>query len=133
MGQSSLQRERFDDAERYVQEAISLLGKSAPNVYSMLESYATMGGLYLTLAELKRQKSEAYLTSAEAGCRILRGFARLYPVGRPRSLILQGRLSALRGDREKSNQSYQQGLEAARAFGMTYEQKLAEQMLMSTQ
>lgn len=129
MAQSALQLERFDDAERYVQEAITLLGNSAPNVYSMLESYATMGGVYLTLVETQPQKCADYLPRVEAGWHTLRGFARLYPVGKPRSLIWQGRLSALKGDHDRAQQFYRQAIEAARELGMTYEQWLAERTM----
>jgi eukaryotic-like serine/threonine-protein kinase len=129
MAKSMLELGRFDEAQRYVAEAITLLGKSAPNVYSMLESYSVMGDVYLTLAE--NRKSPDLLQQAEIGCRILSRYAKLYPVGKPRSFAWQGRLSALKGDSGAAQRFYAKALETAEHYQMSYEQALAQRLMTS--
>jgi eukaryotic-like serine/threonine-protein kinase len=126
LSKSMLEMGKLDEAQKYITESLTLLGKTAPNVYSMLESYAAMGDVYLTLAEQTKPTDELF-QKAQNGVRILNRYAKLYPVGKPRSLLWQGRLNRLTG--KPSEESYKQALESAKTLDMAYEQLLAEQYL----
>lgn len=120
-----LQLDEIDKAEDHLATALSLLGKTAPNVYSMLDSYAAFAHVYLTLAECGIKTDFARI---EAGCKLFRAFTKLYPIGRPRLLILEGRLAALRGKTDLAAANYAEAHTLAHALGMKYDQKYADQL-----
>ena len=125
VARAELELGNLTDAKIHIDESLALLGKTAPNIYSMLESYAAMGDVYLTLAE----KSAEYLPQAEATSRLIKRYSALYPIGKPRSLLWQGRLLALKGDTAKANTLYQQALDAAETMQMSYEVDLAKRYI----
>lgn len=118
-----------------LEEALTLLGKSSPNVYSMLESYAVISGLYLNLAEAAESETERHqsLDLAEARLFALKGFAKLYPIGKPRLALWQGRILALKSQEKAAKQAYQEALMSAQALDMRHDVALAKARLDSAE
>jgi tetratricopeptide (TPR) repeat protein len=117
--------DQVEQAESYLQKAWQLLGKSAPNVYSMLDSYAMFVDLYLTLAE---RGIKTDFERINAGYALFKGFTKLYPIGRPRMLILGGRLAALQGKKDLAAQKYTEAYTSAGILGMKYDQQWANEL-----
>lgn len=117
----------WDAALRYDQQARELLGKTSPNVYSMLESYATFADVYLTLCHTHNTPHNR--RAAEQGIGILKRYAAIYPVGQARYRLWQGRLDALKGDHQSARARYRQSRDIAQKFAMAYDAQLAQHYL----
>ncbi len=113
----------FDDAMRYAEETRVLIGKSAPNAYSMLESYAAIGDVLLSAAE--RAPGTFAASALNAACSYLFRFTRLYPVGRPRSAIWRGRMARLNHNPAEAARHFRQALQHAETLHMPHEAHLA--------
>lgn len=123
---SALAAGDYDEALIQVNKILELLGKTAPNVYSMLDSYATPAEVALTMAEAGQQR-EAMIARAARDLKILNAFAKLYPIGVPRSLIWKGRLLVLQGQAEAAQAAFAAAVIAAEGLQMTYDAALARQ------
>jgi class 3 adenylate cyclase/tetratricopeptide (TPR) repeat protein len=121
-------------ARQMADHATALIAQSVPNVYSGLEAYAGIAEVYLGLWEQAMASrasvpQEPYPDSmreqASRACQVLRRYARLFPIGRPRARLWQGLWYWLAGRPDTAHRWWRQSLTAARQFHMPYEQGLA--------
>jgi class 3 adenylate cyclase/tetratricopeptide (TPR) repeat protein len=121
-------------ARQMADHATTLIVQSVPNVYSGLEAYAGVAEVYLGLWEQaaasrvgvpKDTHSDHIREQASHACQVLRRYARLFPIGRPRARLWQGLWYWLAGRPDTAHRWWRQSLTAARQFHMPYEQGLA--------
>ena len=67
--------------------------------------------------------------AARRACRDLRSFARIFPIGKPRARLWQGRLAQLSGRTEWAQAAWRAGLALAERLGMPFEAALAHSEL----
>jgi eukaryotic-like serine/threonine-protein kinase len=113
-------------AERAATAALDWIGRTQPIVNYSLEGYTGAAETFLALwerggfrwgseqRELERQARQA--------CGALRRFARIFPVGRPRSWLSRGWLARLSGHPARARSSWRRGLREAERLAMPYEQ-----------
>jgi tetratricopeptide (TPR) repeat protein len=120
-------------ARQMADRAAALIAQSAPNVYSGLEAYAGVAEVYLGLWEqagacrtsAQEPQAAPLREQASHACQVLRRYARLFPMGRPRARLWQGLWYWLAGRPETAHRWWRQSLIAAHQFHMPYEQGLA--------
>jgi tetratricopeptide (TPR) repeat protein len=121
-------------ARQMADHATALIAQNAPNVYSGLEAYAGLAEVYLGLWEEEMAsragvphalRSESLREPASRACQVLRRYARLFPIGRPRARLWQGLWYWLAGRPDTAYRWWRQSLSAARQLHMPYEQGLA--------
>jgi len=66
---------------------------------------------------------------ARHACRDLRSFGRIFPIGKPRARLWQGRLARLSGRTEWAQAAWRAGLASAERLGMPFEAALAHSEL----
>jgi tetratricopeptide (TPR) repeat protein len=96
----------------------------APTAHYLLEGYAGVAEVYLSLWEAGQDSSDTSRAARQA-CRDLRGFARIFPIGKPRARLWQGRLARLSGRAERAQAAWRASLAAAERLGMPFEAALA--------
>jgi class 3 adenylate cyclase len=100
----------------------------APTAHYLLEGYAGVAEVYLSLWETNNDSSDTSRVARHA-CRDLRRFARIFPIGKPRARLWQGRLAHLSGRREWAQAAWRASLAAAERLGMPFEAALAHSEL----
>src|SRR5512132_595931 len=90
-----LRQGKAEDAQEAAGAAARLIARfRAPTAHYLLEGYAGVAEVYLSLWEAGQDSSDTSRAARQA-CRDLRGFARLFPIGKPRARVWQGRLAPL--------------------------------------
>lgn len=102
---------------------------SSPNSYYLIEGYAGVAEVYLTLWQTSSNQVPAEVEklalSACLACKALRKFARVFPIGQPRSWLWQGLYHWLAGHPVRARTAWRKSLAAAERLAMPYEQGLA--------
>jgi tetratricopeptide (TPR) repeat protein len=120
-------------ARQMADKALDLMAQAPANVYSALEAYAGVAEVYLGLweraLETALDSGHAPLSTdmrayAQQACQVVRRYARLFPIGRPRAHLWQGLWYWLAGRADQATRLWHQGLTAAQRFQMPYEQGL---------
>jgi tetratricopeptide (TPR) repeat protein len=96
----------------------------APTAHYLLEGYAGVAEVYLSLWETNNDSSDTGRAARHA-CQDLRSFARIFPIGKPRARLWQGRLAQLSGRTKWAQAAWRAGLAAAERLGMPFEAALA--------
>jgi class 3 adenylate cyclase/tetratricopeptide (TPR) repeat protein len=104
--------------------AMGLTAHQRPASFGTFVGYAGPAEAYLALWETGQGAAEGQGLAADALSR-LRSFAKVFPVGRPRSALLEGRHDWLRGRREDAMRSWDRAIQLAESLSMPYEQGLA--------
>jgi eukaryotic-like serine/threonine-protein kinase len=116
---------KAEAAQQAAGAAARLIAKfRAPTAHYLLEGYAGVAEVYLTLWEAG-QDSGHTRRAARRGCRDLRSFARIFPIGKPRARLWQGCLAHLSGRAEWAQAAWRAGLASAERLGMPFEAALA--------
>jgi class 3 adenylate cyclase/tetratricopeptide (TPR) repeat protein len=114
-----------ESAQQAAQAATRLIAKfRAPTAHYLLEGYAGVAEVYLSLWETGQGSSDTRRAALQA-CRALRGFARVFRIGKPRARLWQGRLAQLRGRASRAQAAWRASLAAAERLGMPFEAALA--------
>jgi eukaryotic-like serine/threonine-protein kinase len=120
-----LRQGKVEDAQQAAEAAARLIAKfRAPTAHYLLEGYAGVAEVHLALWEAGQDSSDTSRPARRA-CRDLRGFARIFPIGKPRARLWQGRLAHLSGQTERAQAAWRTGLAAAERLGMPFEAALA--------
>ena len=106
-------------------EAMLITGLSRPTSFGTYLGYVEPAEVYLTLWEAGGAARDTR-TRAEQALGQLKRYAGVFPIGRPRSALLEGRRLWLLGNRDAAIRSWQLGLAQATKLSMRYEQGLAE-------
>jgi len=94
--------------------------------YGFLEGYPSLVEVYLAVwqseqIDIEPLKLEKKIKQA---LKILDHYSRVFPIGKPRALLLQGLYKSFQGHTTKAHQHWQHSLNHALAIDMTYEQGL---------
>ena len=100
----------------------------APTAHYLLEGYAGVAEVYLSLWESGQDSSDTR-RAARRACRALRRFARVFPIGQPRARLWQGLLAQLSGRPGRAQAAWRASLAAAQRLGMPFEAQLAHSEL----
>jgi predicted ATPase/DNA-binding SARP family transcriptional activator len=143
-----LRQGQLQAAIQAAETAVHLAAQSSPTAFSAFEGYAGIAEVFLQLWEtsfatdtslssttkqsLEQSSSlsldiraEELETKSQQACRILRGFARVFPMARPRAWLWQGRYQWLAGKPRPAYRAWHKSLAAAQQLGMPYEEGLA--------
>jgi class 3 adenylate cyclase len=116
-------------AQQAAQTVARLVAKlRAPTAHYLLEGYAGVAEVYLSLWETGQDSSDTRRAARQA-CRALRRFARVFPIGKARARLYQGRLAQLSGQAERARAAWRASLAAAERLGMPFEAALAHSEL----
>jgi hypothetical protein len=133
-----LRQKKPDLALAAAEEAISLMAGTRPALFLSLPGYAGVAETYLRLWEAKTtsQISAPIMTAwsgskikdlkseARQACRALRGYARVFPIGRPRAYLWRGTYHWLSGRANAARKLWAASLTAAGTLEMPYDQGL---------
>jgi hypothetical protein len=124
-GEPCLARSAADSAARLIAQLPS------PTAHYLLEGYAGVAEVYLALWEASRRQAPAesrkLARQVLQACTAMQKFARVFPIGRPRARLLQGRAEWLAGRRSRAMKAWRAGLAEALRLGMRYEEALARE------
>ncbi len=119
-----LRRAEITESLEAAGQAMELSAKSTPSNYSSFTGYAAPACVYLQLWEDGHQLEDLDRLSWKA-CKSFRKYARVFPIGQPRALLLVGRHYWLSGRRARAHQTWQESLELSREMTMQYDEGLA--------
>lgn len=132
LGLVNLRRGNNYDALAYASLASREIAESrSPNVFSLFEGYASTAEVHITLWATGADLNVNLKSDAERACKNMFLFARRFPIGQPRALLLQGIVEALNGSQSKAHEHWQKSLDLARHYRMPYDEGLALYQLSS--
>lgn len=111
------------------EKAGSLIAESGSTSAFILEGYAGVAEVYLTLWEANETSLVAerqdLARAAQQACAALRQFARRFSIGQPRTWLYQGWADWLAGQPGRAKKAWEKSLSIAARLSMPYEQGLA--------
>ncbi|MNK57218.1 Adenylate cyclase 1 [compost metagenome] len=107
-----------------VERALGLMATIRPTIVSSFDGYAATAEVCLELWERDPQDA-ALATHARKACQGLHAFAAVFPIGKPRALLYQGRYDWLRGRKAAARRAWQRSLSLSETLTMPFEQALA--------
>lgn len=105
-------------------QALALTEKATPSFYAAISGYTGPALVYLDLWEHKDHTSEL-AKRANRAVRSLGKYSRVFPIGKPRFSLYQGRYAWLMNNPRRARQKWQESLALATSLEMPYEQGLA--------
>jgi class 3 adenylate cyclase/tetratricopeptide (TPR) repeat protein len=121
--QLQLSRGDTQQALRASEEAMRLTAGKRPTSFATFLGYVGPAEVYLSLWETGREPREGQALASEAVAR-LRRFAAVFPIGRPRAALLEGRRLWLLGRRDAGLRAWQDALAGAGELSMAFEEGL---------
>lgn len=118
---------RKGDVERaqvLVERAMGLMAGIRPTIVSSFDGYAALAEVCLDLWERAPQDA-ALARQARTACRGLQAYAAIFPIGRPRALLHQGRYEWLQGRKAQAFKLWRQSLSLSETLGMPFDRALA--------
>lgn len=128
MARVHLHRGDSDAALAEAAKAMEIMARMPPVYVAAIEGYASVAEVYLTVWEATRREGRAAAGArreARRACRILGRVARVFPIAKPRALLLRGLADALAGCRGRAQAAWRAGLRHAERLSMPFEQGLA--------
>ncbi len=113
-------------AEEYAALTRKLLDNTLPTNPFMLEGYAGVAYVFLTLWS---KSGTEYQQAAKEACQQMKRFARTFPIGRPRARLYWGWYQALCGRVGRAQRSWQKGVTVAQNLKMPFEEALLYRMI----
>ena len=104
-------------------KALQLITSAPPTASYLLHHYGVLAMFFLAMSESNPQETP-YQQSAQAMCKALQGFARVFPIGRPRAALGKGQLLHLNGKSEQAENVWKQALPIAHNLAMPYDTAL---------
>jgi hypothetical protein len=119
LGLAHLRRQDRERARMAADQAANLIARSKPIAVSILEGYAGVTEVYLSLwaAGDRSARRPAY-----QACATFRRYARALPIARPRAWIFQGLAAHLTGRQRHAAAAWQKSLALAERMALPYEQ-----------
>lgn len=121
-----LRRGELEQARVHADKAERMIAQSRPSAPYAIDGYSTVVEVYLAIwesASKADERKEATRMTRKA-LTSLEGFARVFPVGRPRYWLWKGLSEWLDGKRSRAQRSWQQSLNLASHLQMPYEEAL---------
>jgi hypothetical protein len=106
------------------EKTIMLSSNTAPTNYSAFSGYAGPACVYLSLWESGNQLHDIRKLTWNA-CKLLRKYARVFPIGEPRAWLYEGWHHWLSGKHSKAQKAWKNSLASAKNLGMRYDEGLA--------
>ncbi|GAB4444528.1 MAG: adenylate/guanylate cyclase domain-containing protein [Anaerolineae bacterium] len=120
---------RREDALAAAEQALALLAGTSPVSYLSLPGYAGVAVACLRLWEqddARRDGGRSPLAAAaRRACKFLRGYARVFPVGKPQAHLWQGLFEWQAGRRRVAAEQWRHSLQHAARLKMPYDEGLA--------
>jgi tetratricopeptide (TPR) repeat protein len=132
-GQMALAHFRLGDEEKALvcaQKVFDLAGNISPTVYSTNIGFTAIADIYFEMWERALQDPtrqadvDKWKQLAAKSLKLVRGFEKVFPIGRPSTPYYQGWYEWLTGKPEAAIKSWNKGLEAAQKYNMPYEEGL---------
>lgn len=114
-------------AEKAANHARKLISQSSPTSFATLEGYAATAETHIRL--WKKTGRPEFQSSALELCHAFKGFARVFPIGKPRSWLLWGEYYKTAGRSRRARTARNKSLAAAQHLKMPYEEKLLQVFL----
>lgn len=119
---------RHERAHDAAEDSLREIARTRPVANFNLEGYAGTAEVYLGLWERALDAGtpvpNALKQRARSACSALRTFARIFPIGRPRSFAWQGLYHWLCGRKTRAARSWRQGLYVSERMEMPYEKAI---------
>ncbi|GEM_PF-2983683 len=130
LAQARMRRGEQREALRMAEAATLRIRQAPPIVFAIHAGMCGVAEVYLAAwSRALRSKEPAaaaeYRVQSVAACRDLALYARLFPIGRPRSAIFRGRVAWLDRDPVKARKLASQGLAEAEGLGVPFDEALA--------
>jgi tetratricopeptide (TPR) repeat protein len=121
-----LRRGELEQARRHADQAEEMISQSRPSAPYAIDGYSTVVEVYLSAWESasKPEEHKEAMRMARKALGHLEGFARVFPVGRPRYWLWKGLAEWLAGNRGRALRSWQQCVSLASRLKMPYEEAL---------
>jgi len=127
-----LRRGELSKAREAADIAAAALTHQSNNAFDFLAELWTVAQTYLGLWEAGRGVAETsgagqidVASAAHKACKKLRGYARVFPIGKPASELCMGQLEWLKGNRRRAQMMWQKSLAAAEKLGMRHAEGLS--------
>jgi hypothetical protein len=117
-----LRQGKLRSAHQVASNVKRLIGNALPVWAVTFDGYAVLADVYLTLAELEKPAAPA---GAQQACDALHRYARVFPIGRPRAWLNQGRLHWLEHKTGPAWAAWRTSAQLAGQLDMPYEEGLA--------
>ncbi len=114
----------FQNALEATEQVLSLASHSYPSNYGTFPAYANAPKVYLALWEAQYPVPQLDVLAGNA-LKVLRKYARVFPIGQPRALLWQGLHAWLAGKPSKAHEAWRKSLAEADRLDMPYDQGLA--------
>ncbi len=101
-------------------QALELITNAPPTASYLLHHYGELGELFLKMWE-DNPNETTYRQSAQLMCKALKAFARVFPIGKARSALCQGRLLYLSGKPEAAERLWEHAMPFASKLAMPYD------------
>lgn len=128
-----LERGELAAAEDAADRALERISRISSPVFSLGDGYAGAADVYLSLWERLDRVGQLPSASLRARtgrvCAALRGFAQLFPIGKPAALLAAGRAHLLAGERRRAAVCFRRARDRAAAMGMPFEEATANLLL----
>ncbi len=110
-------------------EAAGRIARTSPTLVYAMGGYAGVAFVYLAAWEAAGGRYSTHRRAAQRACAALRGYARVFPIARPRAVLYSGEADWLAGRPAAARTAWARALRAARRLRMPYEQALAHYAL----
>jgi class 3 adenylate cyclase/tetratricopeptide (TPR) repeat protein len=119
LGLAHLRRQDQERARMAADQAAHLIARSKPIAVSILEGYAGVTEVYLSLWAAGDPSARR---PAHQACATFRRYARALPIARPRAWLFQGLAAHLTGRQRHAEAAWQKSLALAERMALPYEQ-----------
>lgn len=119
-----LRRAQPEPARQAAQQALALSKQTMPTSYLSLPGYAATAETCMALWAAQPDNLPAK-QAAQQACKALGGYARVFPIGRPRLYLWQGVYHWLAGRKNKAQKLWAKSLAAAQQLALPYDEALA--------
>ena len=132
---------RLGDVEKalsYTSKVLDLASTLSPTVYSLDVGFSAVAEVYFDLWEKALQNPNGLLDAnryrqlTEKSLKLLKGFRKIFPIGQPYLALYTGRWYWNLGKHQKAVKTWQAGLEAAKKYGLLYEEGLLRVQLATS-
>jgi class 3 adenylate cyclase/tetratricopeptide (TPR) repeat protein len=119
LGLAHLRRQDQERARMAADQAANLIARSKPIAVSILEGYAGVTEVYLSLWAAGDRSARR---PARQACATFRRYARALPIARPRAWLFQGLAAHLTGRQRRAAAAWRKSLALAERMALPYEQ-----------
>lgn len=123
LSQIHLRLGNIKPALEMAEKSIELSTNATPSNYSAFSGYAGPALVYLSLFETAQESSD-YRKDAWKACKLLRKYARVFPIGESRAWLYAGWYHWLTGNHSKAHKAWKSSLASARRLSMLYDEGL---------